>query len=79
MKRATFRKAEQDLHWAKIWFGLLAKFHKRPDRSDWKFTTEEVIAFLRSKRDARVPAWKRMRVLEGLLVYRRMGKRPRNC
>ena len=50
----------------------MAKFHGKAANSAWKFTTQEVIAFLRSKRDAKVPAWKRVKILEGLLVYRRM-------
>ena len=64
-------KAEQDLKWAKIWFGKLCLFHNRPQRQDWEFSSDEVISFLRSKRDAGVPAWKRMKVIHGLLVYRR--------
>ncbi len=51
----------------------MAQFHgKSPTSADWEFGEGEVIAFLRSKRDADVPAWKRVRILEGLLVYRRM-------
>ncbi|QDS88491.1 site-specific tyrosine recombinase XerC [Rosistilla ulvae] len=70
----TYRKPayeEQALHWSSIWFKQLAEFHRRrPEDCDWRFTTEEVIAFLRSKRDGGVPAWKRMKIIEGLLVYR---------
>lgn len=31
---------------------------------------DDVIKFLQSKRDAKVPAWKRMRIIEGLMVFR---------
>ena len=39
---------------------------------DWEFTADDVIAFLRSKRDAGIPAWKRMKIIRGLMVYRRI-------
>ena len=75
MASAIFEKAsreEQDLYWANIWFKLLAKFHSKAADPAWKFTTQEVIAFLRYKRDAKAPAWKRVKILQALLVYRRM-------
>lgn len=64
-------QAEQDLKWASIWFRLFSQFHKRGPSSDWDFTPDDVIAFLKSKRDEGVPAWKRMKILHGLMVYRR--------
>lgn len=64
-------QAEQDLKWAKIWFKKFAAFHNRHPHREWNFSPDEVIAFLRSKRDTGVPAWKRMKVIRGLLVYRR--------
>ncbi len=30
---------------------------------------EDVIGFLRSRRDAGIPAWKRMKIIEGLIAY----------
>jgi integron integrase len=62
---------EQELKWASIWFKQLKAFHKSRGTSDWEFTVEDVISFLRSKRDAGVPTWKRMKVIEGLIVFRR--------
>ncbi len=56
---------EQGLKWARIWFKQFCLFHRRPVDPAKEFTAEEVIAFLRSKRDAGVPAWKRMKVIEG--------------
>ena len=64
-------QAEQDLKWAKIWFKKFAAFHNRSPLSQWDFSPDDLIAFLRSKRDAGVPAWKRMKVIRGLLIYRR--------
>ncbi|WP_417747326.1 integron integrase [Rosistilla oblonga] len=75
----TYRKpacAEQALHWAAIWFKQLAAFHRRNDAdSDWRFSAGDVIAFLRSKRDGGAPAWKRMKIIEGLIVYRSLVQR----
>jgi integron integrase len=80
MQNETFHKpskAEQDMKWAQVWFSQMANFHRKrsggqSDLKSWDFTQEEVIAFLQSKRDAGMPAWKRGKVLHGLLVYRRM-------
>ena len=44
----------------------------------WKtgeFTTEDVIAFLRSRLKAGVPAWKRVKIVEGLIFYRNTVRR----
>ncbi len=62
-------RIEQDLKWAKIWFGKLAEFHQVARQPDWHFTSDGVIAFLRSRRDAGIPAWKRMKIIEGLIAY----------
>ncbi|TWU46193.1 Tyrosine recombinase XerD [Rubripirellula tenax] len=64
-------RAEQELKWAKIWFKQFSNFHKRSGKTGWDFSPDDVILFLRSKRDQRMPAWKRMKILNGLLVYRR--------
>ncbi len=68
-------QADQELNWAKIWFQKLATFHGRNERTaqrDWTFTADDVIAFLKSKRDAGFPAWKRMKIIRGLMIYRRL-------
>ena len=56
--------------WADIWFRKLAKFHGKRDEKDWKFTAHEVIRFLQSKRDGGMPAWKRLKIVEALILYR---------
>ena len=71
----TFSKPsnfEQKIKWARIWFNKFSAFHNvQPDRADcWEFSEEEVIAFLRSKRDSNTPAWKRLKILQGLMDYR---------
>ncbi|TWT50659.1 Tyrosine recombinase XerD [Rubripirellula amarantea] len=63
---------EQELKWATIWFRKLCGFHNQDPESDWQFTSADVIAFLQAKRDAGSPAWKRMAVIRGLIVYRRL-------
>ncbi len=72
MQSATFdkaSKAQQDLYWANVWFGKMVQIHdKSPTAADWEFGAGEVIAFLRSKRDADVPAWKRVRLM---ILYHR--------
>jgi hypothetical protein len=66
---------EQNLKWAWIWFKQLAAFHQTqgkgaPVNAKWEFSAEQVIQLLRSKRDANVPVWKRMKVIEGLITFR---------
>ena len=80
MQNERFHKpsrAEQDMKWAHVWLRQMANFHGRTQGGqsalkNWDFTKDEVIQFLQSKRDAGMPAWKRGKVLHGLLVYRRM-------
>lgn len=70
----TFTKSarvEQDLKWAHIWFGILSTFHGQKGNQDWPFSTDDVILLLRSRRDTGVPAWKRMRIIESLMIYQR--------
>jgi len=63
-------RREQELKWAWIWFKQFSSFHGHRGESKWEFSANHVILFLQSKRDANVPAWKRMRILEGLITFR---------
>ena len=70
-------RAEQDLKWAQIWNSKLVEFHARRGTAaavspPWEFTAEDVIVFLQWKRDAGTPAWKRAKIIHGLMVH---GKR----
>jgi len=56
--------------WGDIWFGKLAQFHQVSDPQHWQFTDQHVIAYLRSRLKAGVPAWKRLKIVEGLICYR---------
>lgn len=71
IRMGTYSKggsAEQDLKWAYIWFKKFSSFHRCEGDNDRTFTKEEVIAFLQSKPDAGLPAWKRMKIIEGLML-----------
>ena len=61
-------KSRED--WARIWFFKLAKFHSISTPLGWDFTCEDVIQFLKSKVKQGVPAWKRLKIVDGLIVYR---------
>ncbi|WP_203329169.1 integron integrase [Candidatus Laterigemmans baculatus] len=65
-------RSERELKWARIWFRDLARFHQRVPRGSWKFTADHVIAFLRSHLRKGTPAWKRLRIVQGLISYRWM-------
>ena len=60
----------EEKDWGQIWFKKLAQFHRVADSSEWCFSVEQVIVFLQSMRDCQVPAWKRLRAVEGLMQYR---------
>jgi len=63
---------EQKLSWAKIWFKKFMGFHniEFSKGDQWDFSAEQVIAYLRSRRDEKTPAWKRLKILDGLINYR---------
>ncbi|WP_231753283.1 integron integrase [Rosistilla carotiformis] len=65
-------RAENELKWAKIWFKQMAAFHHRSPEEDWAFTAEDVIAYSRSKLEQGTPAWKRLKLVEGLMSYRKL-------
>ena len=58
------------VEWARFWFSKLAQFHKVHDPAKWRFSEEDVIAFLRFKLKQSVPAWKRLKIVQGLICYR---------
>ena len=60
----------QELKWAWIWFKKLSLHHGWQADAGQRFTDQDAVGFLRSYRDQGTPAWKRMRILEGLMVFR---------
>ena len=65
-------KTERELKWPKIWFSHFAAFHQRKGQSIWEFTAEDVIAFSRPKLKRGAPAWKRLKIVQGLMSCRRL-------
>jgi len=66
--------------WASIWFAKLAHFHRINQPEHWQFTEQHVIEFLRSKLKSGMPAWKRVKIVDGLIEYRnrvRQSQAPR--
>lgn len=64
------RRREAD-KWAAIWFGKLCKFHRMQEVPSWDVNSGHVIQFLRSKVKQNCPAWRRLKIVEGLICYRR--------
>jgi len=61
---------KQEAKYANLWFASLARFHKIQQPTSWEFEDQDVIQFLRAKFVEKVPAWKRLEIVEGLLWYR---------
>ena len=62
--------------WAQIWFRKLCQFSNRPWDPKWNYSPDQVIAFLQSKRDAGQPAWKRIKIIQGLMLFRKINPVP---
>ena len=62
------RKSATD--WARFWFAQLARFHRVHDPAQWSFTELHVVAFLRAKVAAGMPAWKRLLIVKALIHFR---------
>jgi hypothetical protein len=56
--------------YALIWFSRLAKLHKVPASIAWNYDKEQVITFLRDRKDSGVPTWKRLKIVQGLIWHR---------
>ena len=63
--------------WASIWFERLCRFTQVPIDNDWNFSADQVIAFLRHRIARNDPAWKRLKIIQGLRLHRR--KHPVSC
>lgn len=57
--------------WAQIWFSKLCRFHRKPRGSSWQFSLDQVIAFLKSRVEMNDPAWKRVKMVEGLILFQK--------
>ena len=67
---AQRRRKEAD-KWARIWFRLLCGFHRQPVDRRWRFSQDQVIAFLRSRVEKGDPAKKRLLIVEGLIHFQK--------
>ncbi len=65
-------RAERDLKWAQIWFKQLAMFHQHSGDEHWEYSADDVIAFSRCKLNGGMPAWKRLRMVQSLMNYRKL-------
>ena len=65
----TWRQRQEK--WSKIWFEKMCRFHDRKPQPTWEFTPDDAIAFLRDHLRRKTPAWKRLKIIESLMFYRR--------
>ncbi len=73
-------KQETDEKFGRLWFASLARFHKVKDPLTWDFDETHVIEFLKSKVKEKMPIWKRLKIVQGLIWYRnnvRKSERPK--
>ena len=77
-QRSSFVK-DNDEKYAHLWFASFCKFHKIPDNESqqWDFDNEHVKTFLRDKREKKMPTWKRLKIVHGLIWYRNHVRRSR--
>jgi len=61
---------ETDEKFGRLWFASLARFHKVRKSHTWDFDNDHVIEFLRSKLSEKMPTWKRLKIVQGLIWYR---------
>lgn len=65
-------KKPTEKQWAAIWYRKLAGFCRVRDARGWNFTQQNVIAFLIAQRKNNVPTWKRIKIVESLLLYSKL-------
>ena len=70
---------DKDEKYAHLWFASFCKFHNIPDNESqqWDFDEKHVLAFLRDKRAKKMPTWKRLKIVHGLIWYRNHIRRSR--
>ncbi|WP_233215835.1 integron integrase [Rhodopirellula bahusiensis] len=62
---------QNQVKWSKIWFDTMCRFHGRKPQPTWEFTPDDAIAFLKDHLRRKTPAWKRLKIIESLMFYRR--------
>ena len=71
-------KQETDEKFGRLWFASLARFHRVKDPLSWEFDETHVVAFLRSKIKEKMPTWKRLKIVQGLIWYRNNVRKQRS-
>lgn len=69
--RGARRSGLSDLDYAKTWFKKFAGFHGVEQLKHWRFTQDQVIAFLRNEKSGGAPTWKRLRMVESIDLYQK--------
>ena len=64
-------KQETDEKFGRLWFASLARFHRVKNPLTWDFDETHVIEFLMSKIKEKMPTWKRLKIVQGLIWWRR--------
>ncbi len=69
-KKSSPSKQETDEKFGRLWFTSLARFHRVNNPLNWDFDETHVIEFLRYKIKEKMPTWKRLKIVQGLIWYR---------
>jgi hypothetical protein len=64
------KREDKSEFYARQWFASMAKFHRVNNPATWEFTEDHLIAFLRFKLKQKLPTWKRLKIVEGVILYR---------
>lgn len=70
------QKRQSQEQWARVWFAKLCRFHTVAENPSWNFSTQQVIAFLRHRIKLGDPAWKRLKIVEALCLFRKQQPVP---
>ena len=63
-------KQDKTEYCARVWFASMANYHCINNRDGWRFDEDDVISFLKSKVEQKMPTWKRLGIVNSLIWYR---------
>ena len=64
-------RREHQEKWTWIWFKKFAEFHGKRGQRMWEFAAKDVVAYCQDQLRRQTPAWKRLKIVESLMYYRR--------
>ena len=64
------KKKDETEYYASQWFASMANYHCINNRDGWQFDEVDVISFLKSKVEQKMPTWKRLGIVNSLIWYR---------